>query len=186
MDLGVLLPEELQRDAVALQLTVDVRALGSDPLVHRCGAGEQPGLQRRVVELDRQWPAKPGLNRPPQIAVDRAHADGAHPGHGLVGQSLLVPEPQHLADLPHQQPPCRHRFALLSERRSVPQSGYRRAFTIPGADVPLRPESTFHIPESVFHFPESMFHFLRNRCSHFVRNRRSTSSGIRTEPASRP
>ena len=156
MDLGVLLPEELQRDAVALQLTVDVRALGSDPLVHRCGAGEQPGLQRRVVELDRQWPAKPGLNRPPQIAVDRAHADGAHPGHGLVGQSLLVPEPQHLADLPHQQPPCRHRFALLSERRSVPQSGYRRAFTIPGADVPLPPKSMFPLR------PESAFHFVRN------------------------
>ena len=42
MDLGVLLPEELQRDAVALQLTVDVRALGSNPLVHRCGAGVKP------------------------------------------------------------------------------------------------------------------------------------------------
>ena len=55
-------------------------------------------------------------------------------------------------------------------------SGYRRAFTIPGADVPLRPESTFHFPESVFDVPlppKSMFHF--------VRNRRSTSSGIRTD-----
>ena len=88
MDLGVLLPEELQRDAVALELAVDMRAVGPDPVVHRRGAGEQPGLKRRVVQLDRQRPAKPGLNRPPQIAVDRAHADGAHPGHGPGGTVL--------------------------------------------------------------------------------------------------
>ena len=52
----------------------------------------------------------------------------------------------------------------------MPQSGYRRAFTIPGTDVPLPPDSTFHFPDFVFHFLESIFHFLRNPCS--------TSSGI--------
>ena len=35
MDLGVLLPEELQRDAVALELAVDVRAVRPDPVVRR-------------------------------------------------------------------------------------------------------------------------------------------------------
>ena len=45
----------------------------------------------------------------------------------------------------------------------MPRSGYRRAFTTPETDVPLR-------PDSVFHFPESMFHLLRIPCS--------TSSGF--------
>ena len=40
----------------------------------------------------------------------------------------------------------------------MPRSGYRRAFTTPEPDVPLR-------PESMFHFPESMFHFRRKPCS---------------------
>ena len=39
MDLRVLLPQQLQRDAVALELAVDVRAVGPDPVVHRRGAG---------------------------------------------------------------------------------------------------------------------------------------------------
>ena len=44
MDLGVLLPEELQRDAVALELAVDVRAVRPDPVVRRGRAAEQLGL----------------------------------------------------------------------------------------------------------------------------------------------
>ena len=170
MNLGVLLPEELQGDAVALELAVDVRAVGPGSASRRRGAGKQPGLERRVVQLGRQRPAESALSRPPQIAIHRPHADGARLGHRLVGQSLLVPESQNLPNLPHQQPPCRHRLALLSKGPSVPQSGYRRAFTIPGTDVPLPPDSTFHFPDFVFHFLESIFHFLRIPCS--------TSSGI--------
>ena len=59
----------------------------------------------------------------------------------------------------------------------MPRSGYRRAFTTPETDVPLR-------PDSVFHFPESMFHLLRIAVFHFVRIRCSTSSGVRTSSAS--
>ena len=92
MDPGVLLPEELQRDAVALQLAVDVRAVGPDPVPHRGGAGEQPAFERRVVQVGRQRPAEPAFRRPPQIAVDRPHPDVAGLGHRLVGQSLLVSE----------------------------------------------------------------------------------------------
>ena len=51
--------------------------------------------------------------------------------------------------------PCRHRFALLSERRSVPQSGYRRSV----------------------HDPRSRCSTSRNPCS-TSRNRCSTSSEI--------
>ena len=49
----------------------------------------------------RQRPAQPALRRPLQIAIDRPHADRARLGHRLVGQSLLVSEPQYLANLPH-------------------------------------------------------------------------------------
>ena len=92
VDLGVLLPEELQRDAVPLQLPVDVRTVGPDPVARRRRVGEQPGFERPVVQVGRQRPAEPALRRPPQIAVDRPHADVAGPGHRLVGQSLLVSE----------------------------------------------------------------------------------------------
>ena len=65
---------------------------GRTPVPHRGGAGEQPAFERRVVQVGRQRPAEPAFRRPPQIAVDRPHADAAGPGHRLVGQSLLVSE----------------------------------------------------------------------------------------------
>ena len=92
MDPGVLLPEKLQRDAVSLQLAVDVCTVGPDPVAHRRRAGEQPGFERPIIQLGRQRPAEPALRRPAQITVDRPHADAAGPGHRLVGQSLLVSE----------------------------------------------------------------------------------------------
>ena len=102
MDLGVLLPEELQRDAVALQLAVDVRAVGPDPVVRRGGATEQPRLEHRIVQLRGQRPAQPSLRRPLQIQRDRAHANGAGLGYRPVGQPPLVLETENLTNLPHQ------------------------------------------------------------------------------------
>ena len=117
MDLEVLLPEQLQRHAVALELAVDVGALRPGPVADRGGAAEQPAIQRRVVQLVRQRPAQPTLRRPLQIVIDRPHPDRARLGHRLVGQSLLMSEPQYLANLPHLQPPCRH--PLTSTLRRV-------------------------------------------------------------------
>ena len=77
MDLGVLLPEELQRDAVALELAVDVRAVRPDPVVRRGRAAEQLGLEHRVVQLGRQRPAEPALRRLLQIARNRTRTDEA-------------------------------------------------------------------------------------------------------------
>ena len=65
MDLGVLLPEELQGDAVALALAVMYA---------------QSGLECGVVDLGRQRPADPAPGRPLQVQRDRADADGARPG----------------------------------------------------------------------------------------------------------
>ena len=102
MDPGVLLPEEAQRDAVPLQLPVDVRAVGSGSVGHRRRAAKQPGLERRVVEVGRQRPAQPVPRRPLQIAGNRARTDDAGLGYLPVGQPLFVPESENLPNLPHQ------------------------------------------------------------------------------------
>ena len=102
VDLGVLLPEELKRDAVALELAMDVRAVRLDPVVHRGGTREQPGLDGRVIQLGRQWPAQPSLRRPLQIHRNRAHADPASSGYRPVRQPPLMLETENLTNLPHQ------------------------------------------------------------------------------------
>ena len=102
MDLDVLLPQELQRDAVALALAVDVRAVGPGSVAHRRGPGEQPGLEGGVVELGRQRPAHPAPDRPLQVERDRADADRARLGYRPVRQPPLVLEPENLTNLPHQ------------------------------------------------------------------------------------
>ena len=92
MDLEVLLPEELQGDAVAPEFAVDVRTVGAGPIVHRRAAGKQPSRQPRVVELWRQRPAEAAARRPLQVAGHRARTDGAGLSDLPVGQALLVPE----------------------------------------------------------------------------------------------
>ena len=92
MDLGILLPQELQRDPDALELTVDLRAIGPDPVPHRRGPRKQPGLERRIVQLGRHWPAHPAGGRPLQIERDRADADRAGVRHRPVAQAPVVLE----------------------------------------------------------------------------------------------
>ena len=92
MDLDVLLPEQLQRHAGALELAVDVRAVGPDSLAYGNGPVKQPGLERRVVQLGRQRPAQPQLGRPLQIRRDRTHADGAGLGYRCQ-RSFKIPPP---------------------------------------------------------------------------------------------
>ena len=154
MDLKVLLPEQLQRDAVALQFPVDVCAVRPDPVAHQHRAGEQLSIERRIVQFGRQRPAEPLLRRPLQIQRDRAHADGAGLGYRPVGQPPLVLEPKNLTNLPHRQPPCRHRLAPPVERAKA---------------------CWIRLPTSV--------HDDRNRCS-TSRNRCSTSpeTGVQLPP----
>ena len=80
----VLFPEQLQRDAVALELAVDMRTVGPNPVAQRRGAGVQPGLERGIVEFDRQRPAQAVPSRPLQIQGDRARADRADLGYRPV------------------------------------------------------------------------------------------------------
>ena len=102
VNLGVLFPEQLQRDAVALEFAVNVRVVRPDAVAQRGGAGVQPGLERSVVQLGRQRPAQALLGRPLQIQADRAHADGAGLGYRPVRQPAFVLEPENLTYLPHR------------------------------------------------------------------------------------
>ena len=115
---------------------MDVRAVRPGPVADRGGAAEQPAIKRRIVQLGRQRPAQPAFRRPLQIAIDRPHADRARLGHRLVGQSLLVSEPQYLANLPHLQPPCRHRLAPPEKGEAC-----RGQATDDGVDASPRPAS---------------------------------------------
>ena len=132
MDAGVLLPEQLQRDTVPLELAVDIRAVRQGPIAHGRRTRKQVGLERSVVLLRRQRPADPARGRLSQIAGNRTRTDGAGLRDLPVGQSLLVLESQNLPNLPHQQPPSRHRLTPCRKGEACPRSGYRRAFKTPG------------------------------------------------------
>ena len=92
MDLGVLLPQQLQRYPDAPELAVDPPAVGPDPRAQRGGPGKQPGLERGLVQLGRQWPAQTQRRGPLQIERDRPHADRAGLSHRPVGQAPVVLE----------------------------------------------------------------------------------------------
>ena len=147
-------------EAVAYETmeALNVRAVGPDPVVHRRGAWKQSSLERSVVQSGRQRPAESALRRPLQIAIDRPHAT-AHACATAWSDSpcsCLSRKTSRIFLISSLRAGIAS--PLLSKEQEHARSGYRRAFTIPGTAVPLP--------------PESLFHFLRNRCS--------TSSGIRT------
>ena len=69
MDLGVLLPQQLQRDAVALELAVDIRAVGPDPVVHRAARGNN-----RTLDGPRR-PDRPATASRAHVAPPSADSD---------------------------------------------------------------------------------------------------------------
>src|SRR5277367_3351962 len=67
MSLDVLVPQDLQRDVLALHLAVHRRPVGlGETAVTLLLADRRKELcfQRRVDQFDRQWPAKPGGGKP--------------------------------------------------------------------------------------------------------------------------
>ena len=69
MPLDVLVPQDLQRDVLALQFAVNQRpvGLGTAPMpLLLADGGEELRLQRRVSQLGRQRPAQPGAREPLQ------------------------------------------------------------------------------------------------------------------------
>ena len=117
----VLLPEQKQGDALALELAVHPR-----PVRHRaCGTGQIRGrriqgpLQGRVIERGGPADARPAgaLQAIPHRAL--ADADAARNGALAVTGGT---QPQHFSDLSHGQPRCRHLVSSqVIERKTVPR-----------------------------------------------------------------
>ena len=111
MPLDVLVPQDLQRDVLALQLAVNRRPIGlgaTAVTLLLASPGKELRFQRRVGHLGRQRPAEPGDGEPLQRQPDRRrrHADTA--SDLVAGQSGGL-QPEHVAHLAHRNPLCWHR-----------------------------------------------------------------------------
>src|SRR5271169_6576687 len=111
MSLDVLVPQDLQRDVLALQLAVHRRPVGlgeTAVTLLLADSGKELCFQRRVDQFDRQWPAKPGGGKPLQRQPDGRwrHAD---PAGDLVAGHPGGFQPKHVAHLAHRDPLCWHR-----------------------------------------------------------------------------
>ena len=82
---GVLLPQQLQGDALALELLVQVRKVGRGMTLHqRRGARKQQRLELRLVHLRRQRPRDAGRLRSLQILGHRPLGDPCGGGNAFV------------------------------------------------------------------------------------------------------
>ena len=109
--LDVLVPQDLQRDVLALQLPVNRRPvrLGTAPVtLLLAGRGEELRFQHCVGHFGRQRPAEPSGSKPLQCQPDgrRRHAD---PARDLVAGHPGGIQPKHVAHLAHRDPLCWHR-----------------------------------------------------------------------------
>jgi len=111
MPLDVLVPQDLQRDVLALQLAVNRRPVGLGALAMPLlgtDRGEELRLQRRIGQLGRQWPAEPGDGEPFQRQSNRRRRY-ADPTRDLVAGHPGGVQPKHVAHLAHRDPLCWHR-----------------------------------------------------------------------------
>src|SRR5271169_3212462 len=111
MSLDVLVPQDLQRDVLALQLAVHRRPVGlgeTAVTLLLADSGKELCFQRRVDQFDRQWPDQPGGGKPLQRQPDGRwrHAD---PAGDLVAGYPGGLQPKHVAHLAHRDPLCWHR-----------------------------------------------------------------------------
>ena len=111
MPLDVLVPQDLQRDVLALQLAVNPRPVGlgaTAVTLLLASGGEELRFQRRIGQLGRQRPAEPSGGEPLQRQPDGRwrHAD---PARDLVAGHTGGIQPKHVAHLAHRDPLCWHR-----------------------------------------------------------------------------
>ena len=111
MPLDVLVPQDLQRDVLALQLAMNRRPIGlgeAAVTLLLAGRGKQLPFEYRVGHVGRQWPTEPGGSEPLQRQPNgrRRHAD---PTRDLVAGHPGGIQPKHVAHLAHRDPLCWHR-----------------------------------------------------------------------------
>ena len=119
-------PEEHERDALAVQLTVDARPIGfraTKDRGRRCRAfAEEPFLELAIVECVGERPRQARVCGPVEIVADgcsgQADGDADGPGTQVLGRM----EPQDFTDLAHGSTGTGHRFfsSTVWSRRGWP------------------------------------------------------------------
>ena len=107
----ILLPQQLQRDALALELLVELAEIGlrvgHDPCRR---ARKQPRLKLRIIDFGGKRPGDTGREGAPHILGDRPLGQAGSRGNAFVAQPRLELQPQHFLDLAHGFPlrwhPC--------------------------------------------------------------------------------
>jgi hypothetical protein len=126
--LDVFVPEERQRDVLALELPLDVRpvGLGLPPVaVPRPGLREQPRLERGIGHLVGQWPAQPGGLEASDGRADRRRGHADPTGDLTVRYTANELQPKHFAHMAHGHSLCWHPVPPSESRRSGPESASR-------------------------------------------------------------
>src|SRR5262249_1587396 len=104
MALDVLVPEDRQRNVLALELAMDRRPVGLElPTMTalRAGVGEEPGLESGVGDLLGQRPAQPGGLEAFERCTDRRRGH-SNPASDLTGRYATNElQPKNFAHLAH-------------------------------------------------------------------------------------
>ena len=112
MSFDILVPQDLQRDVLALQLAVQRRPIGLEPpSLAALGPGRaiKAGLESGVGLVKRQRPRQARLVKPPEHLTDRRTRDTCPPGRFTHRQTRLAGQSQHLAHMAHRNSLRRHR-----------------------------------------------------------------------------
>jgi hypothetical protein len=165
---AVLLPQQLQGDALALEFLMDVRKL--DRGVACRGSAHHPEqlrLQRRLVNLRGQRPADARIKGALQIAGDRSLGQTGGSGNTLMAELGLEFERQDFFDLAHGFSLVRHprlRKKIGEDNPSQLKTSTNQAF------IPFETDRRFR--------NVTANSGLRPKSVTFARNPRSVSSGI--------
>jgi hypothetical protein len=99
----VLLPEQRQRDPLALQLLMDHRPIRQRPAPTRRPRRRRkpPPFQVRIAEIGRQRPGQPRFVKAAQTGADGAARQVRAPGNLPGGQPGFPGQPEDFANFPH-------------------------------------------------------------------------------------
>ena len=182
----VLVPQQLQRHALALELLMDVGVIGCRVSRRaRCRrAWEQQPFDRRLIEVWQQRPRQPDLGRPGQVLGDRPLRQPGRRGDLAVAQARLELEAKHVSYLAHGTPVGRHPRLPLAKNpgRIACKLAWSAASKVrSGASCPPVPASCPPFrwsPESGHDQPGITGHVRPESVGTIDRNGRARSSGI--------
>jgi len=116
----ILLPQQLQRDALAPQLAMDRAEVGNGKLRVDVALRMQSRVQGRVIECLRFTVRQPGGCGGGQVVRHRALGDTQRGGDLRVGQRTFVLETENFSNSSHGNPVGWHRRLPEQKGESVP------------------------------------------------------------------